>query len=547
MLRKLFYSKMIIGGAAFVLATTGFGQLMRPTTYSVTAGDSTLPGLIGNGISEIKGSGQEIWLGSGLGVSVTRDGGETFESFSRQFSKIGYGGESAIAQTGDTIWVASAIDSVLADGSSAQTGTGIARTTDGGHSWTFLGQPMDTLHWIYEWNEAHTAIVDSSAQKYSTIQVLGESLPAVDVVTPVKNVTFDLAWDGKRLWAASFAGGLRKSEDLGTTWERVLLPWDNQSYLNRSLLVSLQPAITADTLGDHYYALDPVVHLNHRVFSVIAWDDTIWVGTAGGINVSYDGGLSWWRRYTSRDTGISGNWVVALYRQTRADGTHVIWASTVQTVSSEKTGLGYHLEGSKDWFTPLTGQRFHNFGSRGSDIYAASDNGLFKSRDLLHFAVFPPIVSADGTAQIFSDAAYAVMVNTDGSLWVGTGDGLAISYNDGLSWNIFKAQVSAPATGDFIAFPNPFYPDLSKTRGNEGHLILQFNIKTGQPVSIKVYDWAMSLVSTVFDNQPAAYTGSKELYWTGRNTTGQRVANGTYFIQLKRGNDIKWTKVMVIN
>ena len=523
--------------------STAFGQLMRPSTYGMMAGDSTLSGLIGTGISDIKESSNAIWLGSGHGISKTTDDGETFRSFSRQFSNISYGGVSAMAVQGDTAWFAFAIDSLVGE-ETMQTGTGIARTLDGGQNWTLLPQPMDSLRWIYEWNSDHTAIVDSSSEVYSSIHLFGQVLDAVDVVTPIKNVTFDLAFDGKRLWASSFAGGLRKSYDLGDTWERVLLPWDDYTELDSLLLVNLQSEIIADS-SSHYFVIDPVLHLNHRVFSVIAWGDTIWAGSAGGANFSWDGGRSW-KHYSSSTSNMSGNWIVAMHRQNRNDGSTVIWASTVTTGGSEVTGLSYFREDEKYWYTTMPNKRFHNFASSGVAIYAAGEDGLFKSKDGDHFAVFPPIQSADGSSNIFSDAAYSVLVRDDGGVWVGTGDGLAITYNEGLTWQIEKAQ--AQLSGQtLIAFPNPFYPSLSKQLKNEGHLIIQYDALVGQSTTVKIYDWVMSEVATLQDGNSIASSGSQEIYWTGRNSAGQLVSNGTYFVQLKAGDDISWTKVMVIN
>ena len=210
------------------------------------------------------------------------------------------------------------------------------------------------------------------------------------------------------------------------------------------------------------------------------------------------------------------------------------------------TGLSYHFEGENYWYTTMPNMRFHNFATTGESVYAAGEYGLFKSKDGEHFTNFPPIQSADGSTNIFSDAAYSVLVNTDGALWVGTGDGLAISYNEGLTWDVQKAQAQT-GNAELIAYPSPFYPLKSKQLQGEGHLVIQYAVTAGQPTTLKIYDWAMSEVRTLESDMTANTTGSHETYWTGRNTAGQRVANGTYFIQLKRGNDISWTKVMVIN
>ena len=71
----------------------------------------------------------------------------------------------------------------------------------------------------------------------------------------------------------------------------------------------------------------------HRNFSVIAYGDTVWIGSSNGIGRTFDGGQTWKNLRVRLDEegiaipgNIGGNWVVALKRQILPDGASVVWA-----------------------------------------------------------------------------------------------------------------------------------------------------------------------------------------------------------------------------
>ncbi|MCF7826899.1 MAG: hypothetical protein K9M55_08400 [Candidatus Marinimicrobia bacterium] len=509
-------------------------QLLRPSHYSLAATDTVYNGLIGSSISDIAGSGDTLWLGSGHGLSATYDNGDSFIGFSPRYSNLGRGGVSALAVQGDTIWAAMGFDSTTAFGD-LKAGGGISRSVDGGASWTRLGQPMDSLQMIIEGS-------DTSYAKYSEMNLFGVSILTVDVVTEVQNITYDLAYDGTRLWATSFGGGLRVSFDLGDSWQRVMLPWDDQARLDSNVIDDMESEILDNP---EYYALDPLIHFNHIAFAVKAWNDTVWVGTSGGVNRSVDGGVSW-DHFTFNNSNISGNWVIALDRQSLADGSERIWASTITTGAGDVTGLSFYDDETNYWRAPHLGYRVWNIGSDAHNIYAATDQGLWKSKDGLHFVLLPNFHHDDYSEIIYSDAVYSVLVNHDGAVWVGTGDGLAVSNNEGLSWNIHKAR-STDNSDEFYAYPNPFTPRYDKVLNGQGNLIIRYSAEAGETVSINVFDFAMHGVREVMDNIPSTLSGPQERTWNGRNEGGYLVSNGTYFIRIEVDSDIHWTKVMVIN
>ena len=164
----------------------------------------------------------------------------------------------------------------------------------------------------------------------------------------------------------------------------------------------------------------------------------------------------------------------------------------------------------------------------------------------MHFVLLPNFHHEDYSEIIYSDAVYSVLVNEDGALWVGTGDGLAVSFNEGLSWNIHKARTT-DSSDEFYAYPNPFTPRYDKVLNGQGNLIIRYSADTGETVSINVFDFAMHRVREVVGNVQSTLSGPQERTWNGRNEGGYLVSNGTYFIRIEIGADIHWTKVMVIN
>lgn len=517
-----------------LVASSLFGQFLKPTTPTLGVADTVYTGLIGSSISDIEGVGDTIWLGSGHGLGASFDNGSSYVGYSQQFSELGKGGVSALTVHGDTIWAAMGFDTTTAFGD-FKAGGGISRSTDGGSSWTFLGQPMDSL-------QMTITGTDTSYEKYSTIDLWGVSILAVDVVTPIQNITYDLAYDGTRLWATSFGGGLRVSHDLGDTWERVMLPWDDMPVLDSTVVHELKDDILANP---EFFAQDGLLHLNHVGFSVQAWNDTIWSGTSGGINRSLDGGKSW-EHFTWQNSNISGNWVIALDRQILSNGDERIWASTITTGAGDETGLSFFDMATEYWRAPFLGYRAWNIDSDASSVYAATDQALWKSKDGLHFVPLPSFQSPDKAEKIYSNNVYAVLVNDDEAVWVGTGDGLAISRDGGITWDIEKARLDEDE-GKFYAYPNPFTPRLDKVLFGQGNLIIRFTADVNEDVSITIHDFAMHQVKAVVKTEPARFDGAQEWTWNGRNDQGYLVANGTYFIRYEIGSEIHWAKVMVIN
>ena len=463
-------------------------------------------------------------IGTGKGLNYTLDNGITFVEYTPGDElDIGMGGVSALAVLGDIVIVANAFNDPDVEESNG-TGSGLTISMDNGFSWTHIDQPKDADDAVFE-------------------IVFGDTIDALPTVIDVDNITFDIAiTEDTTIYITSFAGGARSSTDLGVTWKRIVLPPDEEDALTDSTNYDFDLSPVNNTF------FDVTGSFNHRPFSVIAWGDTVIIGTAGGINRSTDGGVSWYK-FTSRNKiGISGDWGVALHRH-QWDGVETILAATRPTAAGEFLGVSLTKNGGVSWRTVLRGQRVWNFASDDSVLYAAADSGLFKSVDGgITWASFSDIKDRETDTPLYTQTVYSAIVMPDKRLWAGTADGLIFTNNDGFTWNIIRAV----SLGDVrtYSYPNPFSPARHNFFAGDGHVRFHYSLSEESTVSISVYDFSMTLVAEPV-NGVLRNASEWDEVWTGRNGFGNIVANGTYFYKISvRGvsgkEEALWGKVMVI-
>jgi ligand-binding sensor domain-containing protein len=494
--------------------------------YQLNSGwTSTLPRT--NSINDILVRKDSIWLGTEKGLSLTTNGGTSWTSFSNT-GTFDNKGISAIAINENVLWVATGFSTKL-NGESIQTGGGLHYSTDRGTTWFFIPQPVDI------------GTVD-------TLLYGNNKIRAMDVTVPQQNITFDIALTKKTVWTASWAGMLRKSSDLGKTWTRIILPPDN--------LDSIRPT---DSLN-YIFDLSPSAgrlglsaNNNHLLFSVYASDDsTIWVGTAGGINKSVDGGISW-RKFSHQNQvhPISGNFVVALKEQ-RWNNRRMMWAATVNANDPDEIkGISFTEDGGSTWKTALLGEWVHNIAvnDSGSIVYVATDNGLFRSSDVGEsWTKSGSLFDSQNLQRFVSSECYGVGVKGD-TVWFAGPEGTAYtidspSHKFGSVWHIFRTAEQVSAKNTTYAFPNPFTPSGEPVR-------LHYSVTTGnsagQDVSIRIFDYAMLPVRTLIQKAPRLSGKEYDEIWNGRNDNNSIVANGVYFYRIEIGDQSPlWGKILVL-
>jgi ligand-binding sensor domain-containing protein len=518
---RLFYILLTI--ALFYTPMSGQQYPLRysviPKEAAVTAGAS-LP--ISNSITDLVVKGDTIWLGTGKGLSRSVDRGATWKQY-YQTTEFGEEDVSAIAVHKNEVWVATA-HSVKRDDQYLPEGSGLHFSSDGGETWRSISQPRDA------YNIDTLKYFDSK----SIIRALG-------ITTTINNITYDIAATDSAIWITSFAGMVRKSTDKGFNWKPVIIPPDNLDKISPadSLVFDLSPSSGALGLREN---------LNHRAFSVFAENNSnIWIGTAGGINKSTDGGRSWIKySHQNQLSPISGNFVVALCGQ-QSGLKKYIWAATVNANDpNEKRGISFSDDGGQSWKTALLGEFIHNIGAKDAVVYAVSDYGIFRTSDEgMTWARAGAIYDPFSRQTVRSAVFYSIGVVGD-SVWFGGNDGIAITKDTpssqfGLSWKVLRAYYPVGTLRKTYAYPNPFSPDDEAVR-------LHYSTpKSSARVTIHIFDFGMNLVRTVIENATRTGSGEHDEIWDGKDYNMNQIANGTYFYQVAIDNDEPmWGKILVI-
>ena len=508
-----------------------YGQLFKATEFDLINANRGYEGLASNAASDILHvTDSLIFIATANGLSVSQDGGNSFHSYYAAAVGIGKGGVSAMTALGNHIWIATVFDSAGVEEVTG-TGSGISHSADGGETWKHYSQMLD-----------HP---DSNI-----VRVFGQEIDALPVTVPIDNITFDLvahvnSSGDTLLWAASFAGGTRVSKDFGQSWKRVILPPDGQQYLNENSNLDFDYSpVDRSELGLKG-------NFNHESFSLLAYVDTIVVGTAAGINISEDCGKTW-ENFSAQNSAISGNFVVALHR---AEDRTIYGGVLPANGTGEYQSLvysRYDSSGSRQWKNDLVGTRIYNINSFENKIYVASKSGAWLSQDAWNWILLNHPQEEETGDILFSDEIYAIAPDFSGRIWLATSDGMAMSADDGISWNLYRKNLlfANESTAQISAYPNPFSPTRMNVYQNDGYVRLHCQFPASGTADIDIYDFSMMKVCGITNTFPVN-KGIKEFVWNGKNSLGDLVANAVYFVRLiHRGDDgkqsIGWTKLIIL-
>jgi len=489
-----------------------------PTTYNLEKNgllkilEDPTPG--GNGVEYIEFMGEDIWIATSSGVSKSKDNGNSWTNYIFDDN-----GVSALGIKNDTVWIATWFPKEI-DGEVVAVGTGLHYTADQGENWTDIPQPVDEL--------------DDSSIVYGI-----NTLRALPIAAVENNFTRDIGFTSNSIWIVNFAGGIRRSDDIGLTWEKVVLPPDYLDSISPSDTLNFTVSPTAGTLGFES-------NLNHRLFSVKVVDDsTVYVGSAAGINKSTDGGISWRKfKYLDSLNSISGNFILDInydYSQ------KTVWAATWKAEGeNEFYGLSSSSDGGENWNTYLAGENVHDIGftrnndGTESDVLVASDNGIFRSFDLGESWVLAPemrdnITNIPITTNNFRAVNSVLDFNGNNDIWFGSEAGSARLKETGNIWEgEWKVFISSPdiiSGSKTIAFPNPFTPDEERVK-------IKFSFQgNSKSVTIRIFDFGMNLVKTILQNVNRAGNNEYIDNWDGRDERNEFVPNGVYFYRIDIGND----------
>ena len=520
--------------------------------YSKTtaAADTSQPGLLSNVVSEIRLQGDTswVWLGTGRGLSRVKDSLniETFFTISNltNGSNTGgffpEGGVSAIAVRNDTVFAAFASSE-----NDFPIGKGVVYTSNStveNPVWTYYDQPID--------------FADAETFPWGGIGFV-QGLP---ITVAQYNVSYDASIGKGYVWITSWAGGLRRYTISDGSWERVPIPQDDQLMLITCADSSYEMIDGKKILKNFYMnPRDPIDggNHNHKAFSVLAYSDTVWVGTANGINRGIFGsqGCIDWQHYAYPFENLSGNFVVSIARQ-YWNGQRIIWAATMNADDpTEQRGVSYTLNDGDTWHTALIGERVYNVYAKDSLVFAASEKGLWKTTDGQNWALFKPAKNMTPLQgdETLSSEVYSVVLDERAyyngpALWIGTGDGVARSSDlDGSNWEIYRADYDPEK---IYAYPNPFSPNSHNMLNGDGYVRFHLGDIASPDVEMSIYNFAMENVYSATLNRLKPETGS--IKWNGKDSNGRLVDNGVYFIKLKYSQNINaaasnhWLKLIVV-
>ena len=507
-------------------------------------------GLKSNGISEIVLQGDSIvWLGTGMGLSFLEDSItiNTMDTLTlkNDSTYLMEDGVSGIAIYDSHIIFAGASGDNLGD-----FGTGI-----------FYNDGTALDEWIH-----HPQPIEFTVEPYITQEIGSGYFKMLPITTHYNNISYDLAITDKYAWITSWAGGLRRIHvdslvNPNARWSPIPLPEDGQLYLN-----TCDEDIFDDSLNiitDFFLnPRDPINggNHNHKAFSVIAYSDTIWVGTANGINrgVLGERGCINWSHYSYQYNNILGNFVVSISYQ-NWNNNRIIWAATLNADSyGEQRGVSYTLDQGATWQTTLIGERVYNISSEDSLIFVSTENGLWKTiirnpRDPILWAKFEPFIEQAElyNKEILTNEVYTAVADHREyfllpTIWIGTPDGLARLKGGGaINWDIYQVEANESKV---YAYPNPFSPTVDNVINGNGYVRFSIGDRAFNSADISIYNFAMEEVLSF--NYSSSI--SMELKWDGRDSNGYLVSNGVYFVNLKLNNSLNasieeyWTKVLLV-
>ena len=526
----------------------------RPQRFHQTAAPTKpISGLFGTEIGDIVWSGRYLWAATESGVArldpeyTTGTSASDWVTFT-VLNGLGRGSISALDAVGDTVWVATIIDTTTSIGT-RQMGTGLSFSHDAGSTWTHI---------------PNEAIFDPQIPSF-------ERGPG----TQIDNGCFGLSVGKDEVWAAFFAGSTVQLSADGTRWRRTLPDGaDDIVYFARDTAADslrifadslastgADPALVSEALA----ASDSLASqgLLHRTFSVLAYGDTVWVGTSSGLTRSFDGGQTWQNtkvRLNREGTAVPGqigaNWVLSIERQIAADGTSILWVGTnVTGLPGEIASMAYSRDSGTTW--TVTGTTFAwDFAFTEGFAWAATSQGLLKRA--YDESIWEAVEVSSSESLNGTFVGLETLPSNEGHvLWAGAENGLGRSGDEGANWRIIRdlVRVRTLDTNAFIgeggvrdsttvtyAAPNPFSPSAGD------RALIVFSLQDDTDVDIDIYDFASRKVRTLASNTRFAGNIDHRVPWDGSDNSGQSVANGTYFyrIQMASGRQA-FGKVVVLD
>lgn len=256
---------------------------------------------------------------------------------------------------------------------------------------------------------------------------------------------------------------------------------------------------------DHYVSMKDGLRSNHVSTAAVAPNGDIWCGYGDQGGVSRFDGVSW-VTYTE-DDGLAEDSVYSI----AVNGGGIVYANCLGGMSMFENGVwiplprdGVYSEPRDDFKGPLC------IGP-SDELWALE----LETGKLVSYNRGKWSTQLDFTG---NTTVYAFDVDGDGTVWIGTGDGIwEYSGTTGVSEE--KRPLSLLNSLDI--FPNPF----------NASTVIRFSIPESGPVTLDVYNAAGQKVRSLMRGICPA--GTHASVWDGRDDRGNPVSSGVYVTRLQ--------------
>ena len=457
----------------------------------ITINLDSLPGPQSNSMGDLAWDGRCVWVSTGNGIARTCDGGRTWSNYLE-----GKGFSAMIAAYG-RILAAAAYDT----NDDIPVGDGLY--------WTFF----DSVSWhhLTPWQMTYIP----SLSYYGLL-------------------SYDLAvgvfGDDTVIYSANFYGGLSRSSDWGATWVNIVFEWGDSGAVKDTIIPEIKDSI-------RQFVIRTGSSNAYRFFAVTidtsTSPPTVYAASALGI-YSFQGDS--FRRFLRYD-GLTSNWCVALAVQYLPEGS-VVWAGlrAVNSAVGDRNAICYTTNGTT-WDTLAMDFMCWNFAFSGDTAYFACDSGLFRSvafGEPEKIEVYDPESSWP-----FPLSSMVSVLVVRGTLWVASEFGLARSTDGGETFKVFLYRPEVAPGQKTYAFPSPFSPYI------HSRMFFVFDNPVDGNVKLEIFDFALDVVYSCTKYRDAGRRAV--VVWDGRDMDGEFPANSIYHyrITLPDGEQL-WGKFAII-